>query len=212
MDERTSGIILRVRPYTETSLIVQWLTRDCGRISTLARGARRPKSPFRGKLDLFFQAELSFQRSRNSTLHSLREVVVREMNKKLRTNPNLLQQTAYAAHLIEHATETDTPVPAVHELFIRFMECLGDGNTGAVLVMAFEVKFLAELGLPPPPGDQSLSEAARKILEQMAQGEWATLSRLHLSTGQFNELRRFLGSFIAFHLCKLPLGRAEALP
>ena len=41
MDERTSGIILRTRPLTETSLIVQWITPDLGRVATVAKGARR---------------------------------------------------------------------------------------------------------------------------------------------------------------------------
>ena len=82
--ERTTGLILRTRPLTETSLIVQWLTADFGRISTVAKGARRPNSPFRGKIDLYFSADLSFQRSRRSELHTLREVVLRGTNEPLR--------------------------------------------------------------------------------------------------------------------------------
>ena len=31
-----------------------------GRISTVAKGARRPKSPFAGKLDLFYEADFSY--------------------------------------------------------------------------------------------------------------------------------------------------------
>jgi len=61
--ERSRGVVLRIRPLTETSLIVHWLTADCGRLATVAKGARRAKSPFRGKLDLFYEAELSFQRA-----------------------------------------------------------------------------------------------------------------------------------------------------
>ena len=37
MDERSIGVILRVRPLTETSLIVHWLTPDLGRVATVAR-------------------------------------------------------------------------------------------------------------------------------------------------------------------------------
>src|SRR5204862_248441 len=124
-----------------------------GRISTLARGARRPKSPFRGKLDLFYAGELSFQRSRSSTLHTLREVVIREMHPKLRREALLLQQVAYAAHLVEQATETDTPIPAIHALFTRLLSLLAQGQPEAKLVLAFEVKFLAETGLAPHPDE-----------------------------------------------------------
>ncbi len=45
MDERATGLIVRTRPLTETSLIVHWLTSDLGRNATVAKGVRRQKSP-----------------------------------------------------------------------------------------------------------------------------------------------------------------------
>ena len=88
MIESTHGIILRTRPLTETSLIVNWLTPDLGRIATVAKGARRPKSPFAGKLDLFYTAEFSFSRSRSSELHNLREVKLHASRRPLRVACN----------------------------------------------------------------------------------------------------------------------------
>ena len=41
MIQNATGLILRTRPLTETSLIVHWLTPDFGRIATVAKGARR---------------------------------------------------------------------------------------------------------------------------------------------------------------------------
>ena len=64
MVETATGLVLRTRPLTETSLIVQWLTPNLGRLATVAKGGRRPKSPFRGKVDLFYLADFSFARSR----------------------------------------------------------------------------------------------------------------------------------------------------
>ena len=60
--ESAIGIILQTRPLTETSLIVEWLTPEFGRIATVAKGARRTKSPFHGKLDLFYEAAFSFSK------------------------------------------------------------------------------------------------------------------------------------------------------
>src|SRR5437879_8044234 len=97
MDERASGLILRLYPLTETSLIVHWLTGNIGRLATVAKGARRPKSPFRGKLDLFYLADLSFSRSRRSELHTLREVSLRETHEALRKELGHLQQACYCA-------------------------------------------------------------------------------------------------------------------
>src|ERR1044071_3096942 len=116
MEERSTGIILRTRPLTETSLIVHWLTPDLGRIATVAKGARRPKSPFRGKLDLFYEAEFGFTRSRSSELHNLREVSLHEANGFLRRELGALQHASYAGALLEQTTETETPLLGLYEL------------------------------------------------------------------------------------------------
>ena len=54
MDEQTIGVILRVFPLTETSVVVHWFSPEKGRIATVAKGARRPKSNFQGKIVIYF--------------------------------------------------------------------------------------------------------------------------------------------------------------
>src|SRR5436190_19851998 len=84
--ETTPAILLRKIKLTDTSLIVTWFTQAHGKIKTVAKGARRPKSPFAGKLDLFFHEEIQFHRSRTSELHILKEVALRETFEGLRQN------------------------------------------------------------------------------------------------------------------------------
>ncbi|MBL9138815.1 MAG: DNA repair protein RecO, partial [Verrucomicrobiales bacterium] len=134
MEERTTGIVLRIRPLTETSLIVQWLTADAGRISTVARGARRPKSAFRGKLDLFHEADLTFRRSRSSDLHTLSEVALLGTFEALRLDWRKLRQASYGVTLVELATEVDTPVREIWEEFRGFL-----GRVAAAPVSALPV-------------------------------------------------------------------------
>src|SRR5437016_4695071 len=116
MDEGARGIVLRVYPFSETSLIVQWLTPNFGRVATVAKGARRPKSPFRGKLDLFYLADFTFNRSRRSELHTLREVHLVESYAFLRQELGQLRQASYCAALVELATEKETPLPHLFDL------------------------------------------------------------------------------------------------
>src|ERR1035438_6311592 len=124
MTESATGLILRARPLTETSLIVHWLTPDLGRVATVAKGARRPKSPFAGKLDLFYAADFSFSRSRSSELHTLREVKLLETHGAIRVDLLKLQQAGYAAAFIEQATETATPLPEIFQLIRGFLNHL----------------------------------------------------------------------------------------
>src|SRR6266436_9944502 len=140
MTETTTGLILRTRPLTETSLIVHWLTPDLGRLATVAKGARRPKSPFAGKLDLFYLADFSFERSRRSELHTLREVALRETHSALRHELGYLQQASYCAALIEQATETETPLPAVFDLLAGLLDHLPAQPPRPLTIFAFEMK------------------------------------------------------------------------
>src|SRR5277367_1479162 len=147
MIETSAGLVLRTRPLTETSLIVHWLTPELGRIATVAKGARRPKSPFAGKLDLFYLADFSFSRSRRSDLHQLREVKLHETHNAIRSDILKLQQAAYAINFIEQATETETPLPVIYGLLREFLDCLCKVKATAQIIFAFELKLLRELGL-----------------------------------------------------------------
>jgi DNA repair protein RecO (recombination protein O) len=211
MTETTHGIILRTRPLTETSLIVHWLTPDLGRLATVAKGARRPKSPFAGRLDLFYRADFSFSRSRRSELHTLREAILRETHGPIRQDILKLQQAAYAAAFIELATETDTPIPEIFELASAFLNHLCEQAPQPQDLFALELKLLRELGLEPDAGESRLTPGSRKIVELLTEGDWRAVSRLKLSPPQVGELRQFLHGFLLFHLGKLPHGRAAAL-
>lgn len=210
-DERTSGVILRTRLLTETSLIVHWLTPDLGRIATVAKGARRPKSTFRGKLDLFYEAEFSFQRSRRSELHTLREVSLKSTRPGLRTDLDKLQQAAYFVNLLERTTEKETPLSEYHRLFEEVMMCLEMNPTRPQLVLAFEFRLLVQLGLEPDIEGSALSEGAKAIARRLKDGDWESTSRLQLAIVQKAELDRFLQSYLLMHLDSIPPGRQPAL-
>ncbi len=211
MDHRTTGVILRTRLLTETSLIVHWLTPDLGRVATVAKGARRPKSPFRGKLDLFYLADFSFARSARSELHTLREVVLSDTHAALRADYSRLQQAAYGAALIEQTTETDTPLPEVFALMSALLHQLVTRPPTATNILAFELKLLHELGQSPEFSEARLSPGARLIAVKLRDDDWEAMGRLKLSAPQVEELRQFLHGFMIHHLGKLPRGRAEAL-
>ncbi len=207
--ENATGLILRVRPLTETSLIIHWLTPDSGRIATVAKGARRPKSPFAGKLDLFYAADFSYSRSRSSSLHQLREIKLRETHGAIRRDLMKLQQAGYAAAFIEQATETDTPLPEIFELVREFLKHLCEHQPQPQNIFALELKLLRELGLEPDLATSRLTPGAKKIIPLLLAND--PDSRLKLSAAQTAELRHFLHGFLIFHLGRLPRGRAAAV-
>ncbi|MCL5098808.1 MAG: DNA repair protein RecO [Candidatus Omnitrophica bacterium] len=211
IDQRTTGLIVRTRPLTDTSLIVHWLTPDFGRLATVAKGARRPKSPFAGKLDLFFLADFSFRLSRRSDLHLLCEATVRETYSFLRRELAYLQQAAYCAALIEQTTEPQTPLPALFTLLNDFLDFLPTLAPQSLPVFAFEMKFLAESGLQPNLREASLGDDARQVLDTISRADWPRLRDVNLNSDEFSEINGFLRDFLASNLDRIPSGREAAV-
>lgn len=209
MTENSPGLILRTRPLTDTSLIVHWLTPEFGRLATVAKGARRPKSPFAGKLDLFYLADFSFQRSRRSELHQLREVSLRDIHAPIREQIEYLQQASYCAALIEQTTEMETPIPEIFSLMTGFLKHLPTQPPQPQTLFAFEVKLLSELGLQPDVEKDKLNPDLKQILRILLVSNWSALGRLKLSKSQINGLRQFLHGFLIYHLGKIPATRSR---
>jgi DNA repair protein RecO (recombination protein O) len=209
--ERATGLVVRTRLLTDTSLIIHWLTPDLGRVATVAKGARRLKSPFRGKLDLFYLGDFSFHRSRRSELHTLREVVLLETHPALREDLARLRQAAYGALLVERLTETDTPLLEVYRLFKGLLDLLQAQPAQPFPLLAFELKLLAELGSPPNLAASSLTAGVKQAIEYSLAADWPSLTRLKLTLAQAAELDHFVRGLLISNLGDVPRGRREAL-
>jgi len=211
MIETATGLVFRTRLLTETSLIVQWLTPDLGRLATVAKGARRAKSSFRGKLDLFYLADFSFSRSSRSELHTLREVTLRETHSGLRKDLGLLHQASYCVALIERATQTETPLPQVFDLMVGLLRHLLSHPAEPQTIFSFELKLLADLGLKPDMAKSQLNPGTRQLVKALTENDWPVMARLKPSNEQLRELSQFLHGFLQYHLGSVLKGRAGAL-
>ncbi|MEO8352927.1 MAG: DNA repair protein RecO [Chthoniobacteraceae bacterium] len=148
--ETTDAILLRRTRLTESSLIVTWLTHDHGKLKTVAKGARQPKSKFAGRLDLFFDCEIQIARSRHSDLHALREVVLKHPHEHLRHDYDRVAAAAYFVELIELVTEADHPVPEFYDLLRRALGHLDANPTSLRAVEHFEKETARLLGIDNP--------------------------------------------------------------
>ena len=145
--ETTAAILLRKRKFSDTSLIVSWCTESLGCIQTVARGARRTKSPFAGKLDLFFEAEIQIARSRRSDLHTLTEVVLKNPFGGIRNNYLRTQTAAYFVELIEICTERDHRDPELFGLLGRAFGYLDANEPTPRAVAHFETELARIAGV-----------------------------------------------------------------
>ena len=140
----THAIIIRQTRLTDTSLIVHWFTENHGLIKTVAKGARRPKSAFAGKLDLFFGGEIVFQEARKGELHPLREVAIHDWREGLRSSYTRTLLAAYCCQLVSEAVEPGHPDAGIHDLLQRALNHLNEAEPSLKALHHFE-KQLSEL-------------------------------------------------------------------
>ena len=145
--EKSTGIIIRLTKLTETSLIVHWCTEEHGLIKTVAKGARRPKSVFAGKLDLFFEAEINWVQSRKSELHTLRELSVTNFRENLRKSYADTVVAAYFGELLAHVVEQSHPVPELFDLLQRGLGYLSQSGADKRALLHYESELAKLLGV-----------------------------------------------------------------
>lgn len=150
MIARTEAIAVRSAPFSRTSRVVTWLTRDFGRVVTVIKGACRPKSFFLGQIDLAYRCEILFHRRESNGVHNIREVWLADCRGELLRSD---WRAAVAADYICWLTaQTTGPAHDSAGLFGRLDEdlaALARGAPPAGVILRYELQLLDAMGLAP---------------------------------------------------------------
>lgn len=144
--ETAEAILLRRSRFGETSLVLVWLSPSLGKVRTAARGAGRKDSKLRGRLDLFYHAEIHFATGAKSDLHSLREVRLIETWNGLRADYARLLAAAYFAELCDLLSEPAHAAPGLFDLLRRALGHLDAKRPTRRTVEFFEEEACRLLG------------------------------------------------------------------
>ena len=140
----SSSYILHTRSFKETSLLVEAFTETHGRVSLLARGAKRPKGRWRGLLQPFIGLSLSWIASQDSDLFVLGGV---ENNPVSHPLPGkCLLYGFYINELMMRLTTRGDPAPTLYHLYEKTLTQLKDECNVEPVLRAFELGLLSALG------------------------------------------------------------------
>lgn len=138
--------VLHRRPYSNTSLIVELLSLNHGRVSVMARSARGLKSRYKGKLELFSPLLVSWVGRRE--LKSLGDI---ELNGRLMLlNGDTLLCGFYLNELLMRLLHRDDPYPNLFKVYKNTLQRLSNGGDLEKLLRCFEKTLLHELGYGLP--------------------------------------------------------------
>lgn len=155
--ENTDAILLRRTRFGDTSFIITWFTLSHGKMKTAARGVQKAKSLFAGKLDLFFECEIQFTRSKKSAVHALKEVRLHNPRETLRRDISVVQLAAYFCELLELATEAEHAAPELFDLLGRALNHLETNPATLRALLHFEAELARLLGIH---GEKGVTPAA----------------------------------------------------
>jgi DNA repair protein RecO (recombination protein O) len=140
------AFVLHTYAYRETSVIVEAITADYGRVAMVARGARRPRSELRGLLQGFQPLLLSW-----SGQHELKTLLRAEWRGGLpRVGGSALVCGFYLNELLLKLLPREDPHPRLFATYESALSELAAGGEQAPVLRRFELLLLAELGYALP--------------------------------------------------------------
>lgn len=147
---KAEAITIRLTDYSETSQVAALYSREFGRLSVLAKGAKRPRNNFEGRLDLLCHNRIVFAQKTRSTLHTLTECKLLDRFMGLRADVSRLYAALYAAELVREMTPIEESQPPVFDLLLGCVRSLSAGEDVGLALLLFEVRLLSLTGYAPP--------------------------------------------------------------
>ena len=147
---KTEAVVLRSLRYGEADRILHLYTPKRGKVGAIAKGVRRARSRFGGRLEPFFRLNLILHEGRSELLTVTSAETVAG-HPRLREHALALDTAGRACDAVSRLFDTSEPHPDVYNLLCNELALLdaepsraGHGNQ-----LAFRLKLLLAAGLAP---------------------------------------------------------------
>jgi DNA repair protein RecO (recombination protein O) len=163
---KTEAVVLRSIRYGEADRILHLYSATRGRLGAIAKGSRRPRSRFGGRLEPFFRLDLVLHQGRGE-LATVTAAHTVSGHPNLRASGPALGAAARACDAVLRLLDSAEANPAAYNLLCRYLALLdgeesvagdgvGDGAAGLGPALAFRLKLALAAGFAP-----ELSSCAR---------------------------------------------------
>jgi DNA repair protein RecO (recombination protein O) len=154
---KADAVILRTIDYGESDRIITFYTKDRGKQSAIAKGARRSKRRFVGNIDPLCFSRLTLFYNGKSDLLRVDDATAFDGFSHIKADIESYGSACYIIELADEMTEPAESNPLVFAIivgFLRLFDKLGFGGVALtdereVLLRFFEVKLLSALGYLP---------------------------------------------------------------
>lgn len=141
------AIVLRSYDVREADRVLVLLTREHGKMPTVARGVRRAKSKLAGALQLFMSVQVLLTEGRGMAV--IASATPHDIYRSLREDLVGLSAGSYLCELTDAFLPDLDPVPHMHRLLCEVLEALNRGAPVALAMRYYELALLDGLGYGP---------------------------------------------------------------
>ena len=147
---RTEAVCLDIRPWSRTSHVVSWLTPD-GKVTTVVKGAVRPKSAFLGQYDLNYTCDILYYARTCGEAHALRDCLPLKTREPLRGDYRKLALAGYFRHLASELAPAGPDCAAWYGRLASALDALPSVRRKDLVsvLVRFELDVLRLAGLSP---------------------------------------------------------------
>ncbi|MBR5662578.1 MAG: DNA repair protein RecO [Bacilli bacterium] len=147
MQTEVEGIVLKETPYSETSKIIQVLTKEYGLISIIAKGASSIKSSLRGLTIPFLYGKFSISYKENK-LSILKTGSIIKLYGSKTKDLKLYAYISYLSELSYNVLKENNNLE-IFEILKNGLDKIEDGFNPEVIKNIIEFKYLDYLGITP---------------------------------------------------------------
>jgi DNA repair protein RecO (recombination protein O) len=152
---KTEAVVLRSIRFGEADRILHLYTADRGRVNAIAKGSRRPRSRFGGRLEPFFRLELMLHEGRGELLTVTGAETI-DGYAHLRADGEAIGAAARACDAVLWLLDSSEPNRPAYNLLCRYLAMLDAGGPrggppvdGRVAGLAFRLKLALAAGFSP---------------------------------------------------------------
>ncbi|HEX8751972.1 MAG TPA: DNA repair protein RecO [Solirubrobacterales bacterium] len=143
---KTEAIVLRSIRYGEADRILHLYSRSHGRIGAIAKGARKPKSRFGGRLEPFFRLDLMLHEGRGD-LMTVTSAATVDGYPRLRSSGPALGAGARACDAVLRLLDSAEPNLPAYNLLCRYLGLLDDPAEARAASLEVALSFRLKLAL-----------------------------------------------------------------
>lgn len=225
-----AGVVLKASRYSEADHLIVLLTSELGKVTAIAKGARKSKGSMRGKTQPFTCGRYMLYRGRN--LYTVTEAETITSFNELGNHVDKYGYASYVCELTDALLESDFPVPDIFALLLSVLHYIHI-SPDILIIPWYQLNLLKQLGYAPEvyncvqcgqslteqpfffnnitadfscqdcaPNRQKVSGGAGAVIKKLLEIELAKLGRLKLSPHIISEVETITHQIMDKHLTR----------